>query len=306
MILCCGEALIDMLPRTGVEGEELLLPVTGGAVFNTAIALGRLGAPTAFFSSLSTDKFGRMLIADLEESNVDHTLCVRSDNLTTLACVDLDGGEATYTFYDEGSAGRMLSIDDLPAIPQTVEAMLFGGISLIPEPCGGTYETLLARNAADKVTYLDPNIRAGFIQNEESHRARIRRMIAMSDIVKVSNDDLTWIEPDLSEDEAIKAWLDGATSVVLLSRGADGAEARTQNGMTSVPAEPIDVIDTVGAGDTFNAGFLASLAGQNCLDKRSLGGLSSEQVKTALSFAAKAAAVTASKAGANSPWRKEL
>ena len=306
MILCCGEALIDMLPRTGPEGEELLLPVTGGAVFNTAIALGRLGAPTAFFSGLSTDKFGRMLIADLEESNVDHTLSIRSDNLTTLACVDLDGGEATYTFYDEGSAGRMLNIDDLPAIPQTVEAMLFGGISLIPEPCGSTYETLLARNAAGKVTYLDPNIRAGFIQNEESHRARIRRMIAMSDIVKVSTDDLTWIEPDMSEDEAVKAWLEGATNVVLLSRGADGAEAHTQNGITSVPAEPIDVIDTVGAGDTFNAGFLASLADQDCLDKGALGGLSSEQVKAALSFAAKTAAVTASRAGANPPWREEL
>ena len=178
MILCCGEALMDMLPDTNGTGEYVLRPVMGGSVFNTAIALGRLEQSAGFLSGVSTDGFGRILIKSLEDASVDQSLCVRSDRPTTLAVVDLSDGDATYTFYDDGSAGRMVAAKDMPAIPKSVSTLLFGGISLIPEPCGSAYENLLIENADDHIIYIDPNIRPNFIENEDQHRVRIRRMIA--------------------------------------------------------------------------------------------------------------------------------
>lgn len=306
MILCCGEALIDMLPDVNSDGEHVLRPVTGGSVFNTAIALGRLEQKTGFLSGVSTDGFGRSLIEDLVESNVDHSLCLRSDRPTTLAVVDLSDGDATYTFYDEGSAGRMIQSSELPSIPKKVSTLLFGGISLIPEPCGTAYEDLLIQSAANHITYIDPNIRPGFIDDEKKHRARITRMIANSDIVKVSDEDLAWIEPNLDETKAIQKILNGNTSIVLMSRGAKGSEAHTSNGIVKADAIPIKVADTVGAGDTFSAGILASLNTQGVLEKAKLSTLVDHNIETALDFANKTAAITASRVGANPPWLSEL
>ncbi|KKL21687.1 hypothetical protein LCGC14_2442940, partial [marine sediment metagenome] len=130
MILCCGEALIDMLPRTH-GGEKSFAPHAGGAVFNTAIALGRLGCDTAFFSGLSDDLFGQMLTDALAASGVDASPAARSDRPTTLAFVTLTDGQASYAFYDENTAGRMLSQDDLPTLGPDTQALFLGGISLV-------------------------------------------------------------------------------------------------------------------------------------------------------------------------------
>ncbi|MDJ1016280.1 MAG: carbohydrate kinase, partial [Paracoccaceae bacterium] len=193
MILCAGEALIDMLPRTTEAGEDAFAPYPGGAVFNTAIALGRLGAPVGFFSGLSTDLFGQMLEQSLAASGVESGLAHRSDKPTTLAFVKLTDGQASYAFYDENTAGRMLSAEDLPVLDGNTGAVFFGGISLVVEPCAAAYEALCAREAALRVIMLDPNIRPGFIHDEAAYRARIGRMIGMADIVKVSDEDLAWI-----------------------------------------------------------------------------------------------------------------
>lgn len=306
MILCCGEALIDMLPDVNASGEHVLRPVTGGSVYNTAIALGRLKERTSFLSGISTDGFGRSLIRDLEEAGVDHQLCIRSDRLTTLAVVDLSDGDATYTFYDEGSAGRMIQSGDAPSIPADFSTLMFGGICLIPEPCGQTYENLLVDNAANHLIYLDPNIRPGFIEDDDRHRARIRRMVSHSDIVKVSDEDLSWIEPQADADAAVQKWLANGTSMVLLSRGGDGSEAHTASGVVKADAMKIEVADTVGAGDTFSAGFLASLNTQCGLSKSGLSELDDKTIQTALRFANRAAAITASRHGANPPWLEEM
>ena len=193
MILCCGEALIDMLPVETASDTPALAPHPGGAVFNTAVALGRLGAPVGFFSGVSTDFLGQMLDRQLAVSGVGTGLCVRSPRPTTLAFVQLIDGQARYTFYDEGTAGRMLTTTDLPALPTTIQALFFGGISLVAEPCGTAYEALMLRAARDRVTMLDPNIRPGFITDLPCYRARLARMIAAADIVKLSDEDLEWI-----------------------------------------------------------------------------------------------------------------
>ena len=134
MILCAGEALIDMLPRQTTEGGNAFAPHAGGSVFNTAIALGRLDAPVQFFSGLSSDLFGDILRDELSASGVDSALAAVTGRPTTLAFVTLTDGHASYAFYDENTAGRMLTADDLPAVD--ADAMIFGGISLVVEPCG--------------------------------------------------------------------------------------------------------------------------------------------------------------------------
>ena len=197
MILCCGEALIDMLPRQSPDGEATFAPHAGGAVFNTSVALGRLGQPTGFFSGLSTDMFGKVLTDALTASNVDATLAVRVPRPTTLAFVELVDGQARYAFYDENTAGRMLYRDDLPELPNGINAMFFGGISLAAEPCGTAFEAMMLRDAPTRVTMIDPNIRPGFITDEAAYRGRLARMIAVADIVKLSDEDLHWLSgPD--------------------------------------------------------------------------------------------------------------
>lgn len=306
MILCCGEALIDMLPRETAQAEPAFAPYPGGAVFNTAIALGRLGAPVEFLSGLSSDLFGDMLRQSLAASGVGMAYAQISSRPTTLAFVRLDNGQASYLFYDEGTAGRMLTEADMPPLGPAIQAMLFGAISLIPEPCGSAYETLMRREHANRVIMLDPNIRPGFIPDAGSHRARISRMAAMSDVVKFSDEDLGWFDKSGSLESRARAWLDHGAKLVLVTLGAQGALAVTRNQTVHVPAPNVTVADTVGAGDTFNAGVLASLSDQGLLSKSTIATIDARQIETALQLGVRAAAVTVSRPGANPPWRREL
>lgn len=305
MILCCGEALIDMLPRQLPGGEPVFLPVAGGAVFNTAIALGRLGEKTGFFCGISTDLMGEILISGLEQSGVDHSLCPRSSLPTTLAFVKLTNGHAEYAFYDEMTAGRMITDADLPDPPE-VAAAHFGAISLIPEPCGSTFEELAVSLKERAVISLDPNIRSGFVDREAIYRARLDRMLGIADIVKVSDEDLAWLRPGLAFEEIAAGWIAKGASLVILTRGERGAIAMTRSGRFEAAAVPASVVDTVGAGDTFNAGLLAGLKRAGVLSRPALRQLQEAQLRPALDLAAKAAAITVSRAGANPPWASEI
>ncbi|NNE81990.1 MAG: carbohydrate kinase [Silicimonas sp.] len=306
MILCAGEALIDMLPRETTEGGAAFQPFAGGAVFNTAIALGRLGAPTGFFSGISTDLFGELLTDSLAASGVDASVAARSDRPTTLAFVTLTDGQASYAFYDENTAGRMVSVEDLPSLDDDVSALFFGGISLVVEPCAATYAALMEREAATRVTMIDPNIRPGFIRDESAYRARIEKMIGLADIVKVSDEDLHWLMGDGDLETLADALLARGPAVVLVTEGAKGATGFNHGAPVRVTAKPAQVVDTVGAGDTFNAGVLASLHEAGALDKAALRSISQKDLAAAISLGTDAAAVTVSRAGANPPTRAEL
>jgi fructokinase len=306
MILCCGEALIDMLPRTSTLGEDAYAPYAGGAIFNTAIALGRLGVPTGFFTGLSDDMMGDILRKTLCESGVDYSYCATLSRPTTVAFVKLVHGHATYAFYDEGTAGRMITEAELPALGDDCEALHFGAISLIPEPCGSTYEALLKREHDKRVISLDPNIRPGFIKDKDAYMGRIRRMAAMADIVKFSDEDLAWFGLEGDEDALARHWLHHGAKLVVVTRGAEGAVGYTAEHKVVVPSERVSVVDTVGAGDTFDAGVLASLKMQTLLTKQQVAKLDEDQIAKVLALGAKAAAVTVSRAGANPPWAKEI
>ncbi|MBD0415971.1 carbohydrate kinase family protein [Oryzicola mucosus] len=306
MIVCCGEALIDMLPRESVAGEPAFAPYAGGAIFNSAIALGRLGAPVEFFSGLSSDLFGQQIRDVLAESKVGSRFADVSARPTTLAFVRLQDGHATYTFYDENTAGRMLNEDDLPSFEEDVGAMLFGGISLIAEPCGSTYEALMRREHQDRLIMLDPNIRPGFITDRDKHAERILRMMAMSDIVKLSDEDLAWFGETGSVDDIAAKWLRTGPKLIIVTQGSKSVIAYSDSQKVTVDPRSVEVVDTVGAGDTFNAGVLAALHDKSALTKAKVAALSADELRGALELGVKAAAVTVSRAGANPPWRHEL
>ncbi len=306
MIVCCGEALIDFLPRKGADGADTFQPFVGGSVLNVAVALGRLGIPTGFLSGLSTDFFGSMIVKALHDSQVDTSLCPVSGRPTTLAFVKLTDGNAEYAFFDEGSAVRMLDENDLPAIPAVVTALHFGSITLTAEPCGSACETLMRNERPDRFISLDPNIRPTLIKNRDGYLARLDRMVEMSDIVKLSREDMEWIAPGVTFDALAEDWLKRGASLVILTQGPDGARAIGKRRSVFVRSVAVTVADTIGAGDTFSAAVLARLNAQGRLDKRAVQSLSEADLPDLLTYAAKAAAITASRPGADPPWQREM
>ena len=308
MILCCGEALIDMVAAPSLDGPDGFVPHSGGAVFNTAIALGRLGARAGMLTGLSRDMFGDQLADALKASDVDTTHIIRSDRPSTLAFVKLEDGQASYSFFDENSAGRMIRPEDMPALPSDVTALFFGGISLASDPSASAYAALLDRQGGPRAVMIDPNIRPLFITDAEGYRRRMAAMISQADIVKVSDEDLNWLNPaPLTQAEKISAMLDTGPSVVIVTQGAEGAIATLADGTSiAVPAAKTNVVDTIGAGDTFNAGFLAKLSELDLLTPEALGTLDPDALRDAMTYGARVAAITVSRAGANPPWANEL
>ncbi len=301
MILCAGESLIDMVPEDG-----LFRPLAGGAVYNTAIALGRLGAPTAYLWPISRDPFGDQLLRPLAEAAVDIGLCPRSDRLTTLAFVTLSGGDARYDFHDEGTAGRMFAPQDIPPIPDAIDALFIGGISLVPDPCGAAVEALVERLHPRMPVMIDPNIRPFFIQDAAAYRARLDRLLARADLVKLSSDDLEWLMPGASFAQAAARILGMGAKAVFQTGGADGAIAHWHGVPISAAATRVKVADTIGAGDTFNAGVLAALHKAGVLSRDGIANLGADVLHKALSLGTRAAAITVSRPGANPPWAHEL
>ena len=308
MILCCGEALIDMVAAPSLDGPDGFVPHSGGAVFNTAIALGRLGARAGMLTGLSRDMFGDQLADALKASDVDTTHIIRSDRPSTLAFVKLEDGQASYSFFDENSAGRMIRAEDMPALPSDITALFFGGISLASDPSASAYAALLDRQGGSRAVMIDPNIRPLFITDAEGYRRRMAAMISQADIVKVSDEDLNWLNPaPLTQAEKISAMLDTGPSVVIVTQGAEGAIATLSDGTSiAVPAVKTNVVDTIGAGDTFNAGFLAKLSELDLLTPEALGTLDPDALRDAMTYGARVAAITVSRAGANPPWANEL
>ncbi len=306
MILCCGEALMDCLPRKGADGADVFQPVNGGSVYNTTIALGRLGDEVGLFAGISRDFFGDSLREGLKASHVSDKYLRLKDQHTTLAMVKLENGQARYSFIDDASAGRMLVRKDLPTLPKGITALHFGSISLIPEPCGSTYETLLKRAAKTRVISLDPNIRPTLIHNKPKHLKRLGRLMALADIVKISDEDVHWMTGGHDFAKAAKAWLKKGAKIVAITRGGAGCMVFTTRFSFETASPPVTVADTVGAGDTFTAGLLHYLNSTGLLHKKALAAIDEEALKAAAAYAMRAAAITVSRPGADPPWAHEM
>ena len=308
MILCCGESLIDMIPEHTIKDTNGFVPYPGGAIFNTAIGMGRLECSVGLMSGISTDFFGQQLMAELSASNVDTSNVILSDRPTTLAFVQLTDGQASYLFYDENSAGRMIAVKDMPHQFDAVEAFLFGGISLHCNPGAETYVQFAETHAHGSVVMVDPNIRTSFISNEMLFREHMERIFRLADIVKVSDEDLNWLfpEPETVE-KKINILQEFGPALVVLTQGESGVKAWKPDGNPIfVESLKVDVVDTVGAGDSFNAGFLTSLTKAGHLNKADIGLILENDIVAALDYGVRAAAVTVGRAGANPPWKDEL
>jgi len=301
MILCCGEAVIDMLPTTAPDGAPAFRPVTGGAALNTAIALARLGQSTGYFGGLSQDSFGQTLTDAMQGEGVDLSLAPRFDAPTTLAFIHPGDGTQGFSFHDHESAGRQLSPISLPSL-DGIDALVFGGISLIHRPAAGAFEALMQMAGPDRLILLDPNIRPALIGDaEDDYRKRLARMLPMADLLKLSDEDLGWLGP-FSPQEL----LSGRASVILHTQGADGATIHSRHGAIHLPAPKAKVIDTVGAGDTFNAAFMAALSKIGHLSPRALALAPAEILARAAEFAITAATLSTTRPGASPPLLKEI
>ena len=314
LIICCGEALIDMVQVLSDSGQTSYAPLVGGAIFNTAIGLGRLGIEVGIVSGVSNDLFGQQLHDALVVSKVDTSYLVRSNLPTTLAFVSLDAGHASYTFYDENSAGRSFQVTHVPNLfdvqrgIKSCNALYFGGISLINEPAADAYCSIAQKYANDMVIVLDPNIRTNFISNDKTYRQRLQHIIDVADIIKVSNEDLDWLVGGaIPEQQQVHLLRGKNKAIVIVTKGSEGATAYLTAGEVVHQDVPkVCVVDTVGAGDTFSAGLLAKLVSLNLMSKTALANISRTELLESLAYATQVAAVNVSRQGANPPWLSDL
>ncbi|WP_313772171.1 MULTISPECIES: carbohydrate kinase family protein [Streptomyces] len=282
-----------------------LRPKRGGGPYNTAIALARLGSPAAFCSRLSTDHFGEALLDGLAADGVDTSFVQRGPEPTTLAVAHIGAdGSAAYSFHVEGTADRLFRTPG--TLPAAARAVSFGTCSLVLEPGASAFEELL-RRASDGglFTALDPNIRPGLIPDADAYRARFLSWLPYVTLLKLSEEDAAWLAGPAGPATAVRRWLAAGPYAVVLTRGGAGLTVLTRDGLElSVPAQKVAVVDTIGAGDTVNAALLHRLDGHAALTPSP--SLTAEQWQDTLTFAARAAAATCSRAGAQPPYATEL
>lgn len=282
----------------------------GGGPCNTAVGLGRIGVPTGFLGRLSTDRFGDALRDHLAGAGVALDRIVSTDDPSTLAVAHIDtNGGASYSFYASGTADPGLTEAMLPSLTDDVRAVHMGTCALVFEPCGSTLEGLFLRERAAGTRFLalDPNVRMGLVTDVDGYRSRLERMIAAADLVKVSDADIEALWPGEVVVERVAVLASTGPGVIVLTRGGDDLSAFRANGsVVTVPAERVQVVDTIGAGDTANAAMLSWLDSHVALTRPALEALPDDAIADMLRFAARAAAITCSRAGANPPWASEL
>jgi fructokinase len=306
-IAVIGEAVADAFPGAAGPTAGLDLHVRpGGSPANTAVALGRLGTPTRFLGRLATGLLGRLLYDHVAASAVDMSACVRATGTACLAIAAVDAeGRTSYDFYLDGATDWQWSAAEL--VPDRVGAAACvhtGSLGLVVRPGGPHVEALLAAVRERATVSIDPNVRPGIVPPDE-YRAGMARWCRLADIVRMSDEDLAVLRPDGDFARACADWHAAGVRLVVLTRGPYGAVASVDGTPVEVPAVPVDVVDTVGAGDSFTAGLLHSLWHGGHLERR-LHGTSPDDVRQAMTFAVRVAAYTCSVRGADPPWSDQL
>jgi fructokinase len=296
-----GEALVDLVPHQAGE----LRAHAGGGPYNTARTLGRLDQDVHFLGCLSDDGFGARLRAQLLEDDVRLDTVIETPLPTTLALVELDDrGAATYRFYTEGTSAPALEPDAaLRALPETVDFLHIGTLALVMEPTALALQAVVEAVADRALIMVDPNCRPTFIPDRGTYRRSLAATLSYTHVVKVSNDDLEYLEPGVDPVRAARNLLEDGPQVALLTLGGEGALIVTASEETMVAAPKIDVVDTIGAGDAFGGGFIAYWRMKG-LDRDAVG--DAKAVRAATTFACVVAARTCERAGANPPRLSDL
>jgi fructokinase len=314
-VVCCGEALVDLI---GVDASgRTWHAAPGGSPFNAAVAAGRLGAPTSFLGVLSDDRFGQLLRDHLDASHVSWRTCPITTEPTTLAVVTQgpDDLEPSFAFHVAGTTTVSARTIDLHLPADTGVLHVSGSMALVLEPAASRLEALLAAARHRTLVHLDPNPRPAVAGGRERYLARLDRWLGLADVVKVSVADIDWIEPGANPFDLAQRWLEGnrdragpdVPAAIVITRGADGAAVVCSAGVIEVVSDtPVDVVDTVGAGDTFVGAMLAAFAAHGITDRRALADLGEHWWHTALTFAVEAAGIACGRVGADPPWRREL
>jgi fructokinase len=297
--LVIGEALIDIVERDGnVTGEYV-----GGSPLNVAVGLGRLGRPVDFLTHIAADSRGLRIREYVEASGVQLVSGSLSAERTPTARAMLDpAGRATYTFDIDWRLSGTPEAGP-PAVLHT------GSIATVLEPgCLATSALVETYRPSATITF-DPNIRPALIGDADAARSRIDRLLERADVVKVSDEDLRWLEPERPPEEVAAAWLEAGPSVVVVTEGAEGAVAMCRAGKVRVPAGNVQVVDTVGAGDAFMTGLIDALWSLDLLGagrRAQLHAIDTDALTTAVRTATLTAAVTVTRAGADLPDRASL
>jgi fructokinase len=307
MFVVCGEALFDVFAAGDTATGMALDARVGGSPFNTAVGLARLAQPVALFSAVSRGFLGERLMRALAAEGVQTQAVQRNDAPTTLGLVGLDAqGVPSYAFYGEGGADRQLLPDALAALPAGIRAIQVGSYATVVEPVASTLRLLVERERPRALIAYDPNVRLNVEPDLARWRATLDWMLTRTGLLKISDEDLQLLRPGESPEAFAASALRQGVRLVVVTSGAQGAAGWTGQAHARVPTVPVDVIDTVGAGDTFQAALLTWLAEHGALAASSLQALSGAELESALGFAARAAAITCSRRGADMPRRGEL
>jgi fructokinase len=305
VILVCGETLIDLVHVDG----ELWRALPGGSPANTAVALARLSTSTAMLARISSDAFGVLLRDRLVGDGVDVRYVVAAAEQSSMAVVDIGhNGSARYSFYLRETADWQWVTSDLPvAFDPSVTALHAGSMALLMPPGGVVLEAMLERERSQRVVSIDPNVRASICPDPRLYRETVERWLRLAHIVKASVDDVNWLYPDRSYADVLADWSTRGPSLVVFTRSADGALARLPSGLEiGVGGIDVEVVDTIGAGDTFTAGLLHALDEAGSLSVSALAQLTAEQVEEALRLAVLVSAVACTRAGADPPYLTDL
>ena len=306
MIVVCGEALMDVYPAEDTPTGMNLDARMGGSPFNVAIGLARMRQPVVFYSAISSGAMGERLVRALELEGVDTRALARPAAPTTVSMVELDPqGVPTYRFHGTGCADGLLKSDSLAKVPQA-DAYQFGSYAMVLEPTGSTLLALARRESERSLIAYDPNIRLNVEPRVERWRQVLLAMLPLTHLLKISDEDLNLLAPGLDPYKAAREWLDCGVSMVVVTRGREGALAWTPSHHVVSHARPSNVVDTVGAGDTFQCALLTALAERDALTSAALRKLSATALSDVMAFAATAAAVTCSRRGADLPRRNEV
>lgn len=307
MFVVCGEALFDVFAAgdtpTGIAMDARI----GGSPFNVAVGLARLGRPVAFLGALGSGFAGQRLLRALKQEGVDTRCTPVLDAPTTLSLVGVDAqGVPSYSFYGEGCADRLLPMEALEKIPPAARAFQFGSYAMVVEPVALTQRALVERERRRSVIAYDPNVRLNVEPDLARWRATLDWMAARTHLLKVSDEDLGLLYPGIAAADLASQWLSQGVGVVVVTRGGEGAEAWADGVHVRAAPRPVTVVDTVGAGDTFQAALLTWLDEQGRLTPQAVRTWDAARLSAALDFAGRAAAITCSRRGADLPRRAEL